>query len=89
MEPLLVITNRGAGTADEESLEAALAVLRQHSSVEVQATSNPGELNSVLHRAGSRPIVASAGLFEPATGFDAHPGEPLAEPSAVDAAGED
>ena len=35
------------------------------------------------------PIVASAGLFEPATGFDAHPGEPLAEPTAVDAAGED
>ena len=35
------------------------------------------------------PIVASAGLFEPATGFDAHTGEPLAEPTAVDAAGED
>jgi hypothetical protein len=35
------------------------------------------------------PIVASAGPFEPATGFDAHPGEPLAEPTAVDAAGED
>jgi Protein of unknown function (DUF3151) len=35
------------------------------------------------------PIVASAGRFEPATGFDAHPGEPLAEPTAVDAAGED
>jgi hypothetical protein len=29
------------------------------------------------------PIVASAGLFEPATGFDAHTGEPLAEPTAV------
>ena len=35
------------------------------------------------------PIVASAGLFEPATGSEAHTGEPLAEPTAVDAAGED
>ena len=61
MEPLLVITNSDAGTADEESLEAALAVLRTHSSVEVQATSNPGELNSVLHRAGSRRIVVAGG----------------------------
>ena len=35
------------------------------------------------------PIVASTSLFEPATGFDARTGEPLAEPTAVDAAGED
>ncbi|HEX5089501.1 MAG TPA: diacylglycerol kinase family protein [Nocardioides sp.] len=61
MDPLLVITNSAAGTADQESLEKALAILRSHTSVEVQATSNPGELNSALHRAGSRRIVVAGG----------------------------
>jgi YegS/Rv2252/BmrU family lipid kinase len=61
MDPLLVITNSDAGTADEESLQTALSVLRSHTSVEVQATSNPGELNSALHRAGSRRIVVAGG----------------------------
>ena len=61
MEPLLVITNSDAGTADEESLELALAVLREHVSVEVQATGDPGELDGVLHRAGSRRIVVAGG----------------------------
>ena len=60
-EPLLVITNSGAGTADEESLEQALAVLREATSVEVQATGDPGELDGVLHRAGSRRIVVAGG----------------------------
>jgi YegS/Rv2252/BmrU family lipid kinase len=36
-------------------------VLREHTSVEVQATSNPGELDGVLHRAGSRRIVVAGG----------------------------
>lgn len=61
MDPLLVITNSDAGTADDESLKAAMAVLREHASVEVQATSNPGELDGVLHRAGSRRIVVAGG----------------------------
>ena len=61
MDPLLVITNSDAGTGDEESLQKALRVLRSHTSVEVQATSNPGELNSALHRAGSRRIVVAGG----------------------------
>jgi diacylglycerol kinase (ATP) len=61
MDPILVISNRDAGAADEESLHQALAVLRSHTSVEVQATSNPGELNSALHRAGSRRIVVAGG----------------------------
>lgn len=61
MDPLLVITNSDAGADDEESLEQALAVLRAHTSVEVQATSDPGELNSALHRAGSRRIVVAGG----------------------------
>jgi diacylglycerol kinase (ATP) len=61
MDPLLVITNSDAGTTDETSLLRALTVLREHVSVEVQATSNPGELDGVLHRAGSRRIIVAGG----------------------------
>ncbi len=60
-EPLLVITNSEAGTSDEENLERALSVLRKHRSVEVEATSEPGELDGVLHRAGTRTIVVAGG----------------------------
>ena len=56
-----MITNSDAGTADEETLDEALGVLREHTSVEVAATSNPGELDGVLHRAGSRRIVVAGG----------------------------
>jgi hypothetical protein len=35
------------------------------------------------------PIVASTAFSTPATEFEAHAGEPLAAPTAVDAAGED
>lgn len=61
MDPLLVIRNAEAGTADEERLDAALAVLRERASVEVASTSRPGELDGVLHRAGSRRIVVAGG----------------------------
>ncbi|WP_202387864.1 diacylglycerol/lipid kinase family protein [Nocardioides flavescens] len=61
MDPLLVITNSDAGTADDETLAAALAVLRERCSVEVTATSDPGELDSALHRAGGRRIVVAGG----------------------------
>ncbi|MBA2954678.1 diacylglycerol kinase [Nocardioides sp. MAH-18] len=56
-----MITNAEAGTADEERLGAALGVLRAHASVEVASTSRPGELDGVLHRAGSRRIVVVGG----------------------------
>ncbi|WP_244930309.1 diacylglycerol kinase family protein [Nocardioides sp. W7] len=61
MDPLLVITNNGAGPSDEEPLERALAVLREQASVEVVGTSNPGELDGALTRAGSRRIVVAGG----------------------------
>ncbi|MGH3347031.1 MAG: diacylglycerol/lipid kinase family protein [Nocardioides sp.] len=61
MESCLVITNEGAGTADQESLDRAVAVLSDRSSVEVVGTSNPGELDGVLHRAGTRRIVVAGG----------------------------
>lgn len=61
MDPLLVITNQGAGTSDQETLGLALAILRSSASVEIAATKNPGELDGVLHRAGSRRIVVAGG----------------------------
>ncbi len=61
MDPLLVITNKDAGTADQETLELALEILRARTSVEVAATSDPGELDGVLQRAGSRRIVVAGG----------------------------
>ncbi|MFN3340978.1 MAG: diacylglycerol kinase family protein, partial [Dietzia sp.] len=61
MEPILVITNSDAGTSDREQLDAALAILREHVSVEVAETSNPGELDGVLHRAARRRLVVAGG----------------------------
>jgi diacylglycerol kinase (ATP) len=61
MDPLLIITNSDAGSADQGNLEAALAVLRAGASVEVAAPANPGELDGVLHRAASRRIVVAGG----------------------------
>lgn len=61
MRSLLVITNADAGTSDEERLDTALGILRQEASVEVARTSNPGELDGVLHRAGGRIVVVAGG----------------------------
>jgi diacylglycerol kinase (ATP) len=61
VDPLLVIVNADAGTAAEETLEEGLEVLRARTSVEVARTSRPGELDGVLHRAGSRRIVVAGG----------------------------
>jgi YegS/Rv2252/BmrU family lipid kinase len=58
---LLVITNADAGTSDEETLATALEILREDASVEVAKTSNPGELDGVLHRAGGRTVVVAGG----------------------------
>ena len=61
MDPLLLITNSDAGSHDAENVDKALAVLREAADVEVCSTSNQGELDSVLHRRGSRPIVVAGG----------------------------
>ncbi|HWJ83027.1 MAG TPA: diacylglycerol kinase family protein [Nocardioides sp.] len=60
-EPLLVITNSDAGTSDDGPFSAALRILAERTSVEVAATGAPGELDSVLHRAGSRRIIVAGG----------------------------
>jgi diacylglycerol kinase (ATP) len=61
VEPLLLISNAEAGTTDSENVEKALSVLRGSADVEVCATSNPGELDGVLHRRGSRRVVIAGG----------------------------
>jgi YegS/Rv2252/BmrU family lipid kinase len=61
VDPILLITNADAGTSDAESIDRALAVLRASTDVEVCATSNPGELDGVLHRRGSRRVVVAGG----------------------------
>lgn len=61
MHPLLLIANAEAGGGERDALEIALGVLREETDVEVTRTSNPGELDGVLHRAGSRRIVVAGG----------------------------
>jgi len=61
VDPLPLVTNSEAGTADAERLETALTVLRAATDVEVASTSNPGELDGVLHRSASRRIVVAGG----------------------------
>lgn len=61
MTDLLLITNADAGSSDEETLESALAVLREGGAVEVAATSSPDDLDDVLADAGERTIVVAGG----------------------------
>jgi diacylglycerol kinase (ATP) len=61
VEPVLLICNPAAGTADDESLEQALTVLRTVTDVEVVQTTNPGELDGALHRRGGRQLVVAGG----------------------------
>jgi diacylglycerol kinase (ATP) len=61
VDPLLLITNSAAGSADEANLDRALSVLRDATDVEVAATANPGELDGVLHRRGGRRVVVAGG----------------------------
>lgn len=57
MDPLLVISH----DADDPDLATALEVLRARTSVELATADNPGELDGILHRAGSRPVVVAGG----------------------------
>ncbi len=61
MEPLLLIANAEAGGGERDALDIALGVLREEADVEVTRTSNPGELDGVLHRAGGRRLVVAGG----------------------------
>ena len=61
MDPLLCIANADAGSTDDANLQRALEVLRGATDVEVCSTSNPGELDGVLHRRGGRQVVVAGG----------------------------
>ncbi|HEY6933271.1 MAG TPA: diacylglycerol kinase family protein [Marmoricola sp.] len=61
MDPLLMITNADAGSSEEQTLQVALDVLCEHTSVEVCTTKDPGELDGALQRSGTRPIVVAGG----------------------------
>ncbi|MGY1714657.1 diacylglycerol/lipid kinase family protein [Geodermatophilus sp. SYSU D01106] len=58
---LLVVVNRGAGSAGEERLARALEVLRRGAGVEVAVTGSPGELDDVVAARGARRLVVAGG----------------------------
>ena len=61
MDSILLLTNVQAGSADDERLAAAVAVLRTSATVEVCATSRQGQLDDVLDSLGRRPLVVAGG----------------------------
>ena len=61
MDPLLSSPTPTPAVPSADALEVALGVLREDADVEVATTSNPGELDGVLHRAGCRSIVVAGG----------------------------
>jgi len=61
VDPILLITHARAGGGSDRAVDDATAVLREHADVEVNQTSNPGELDGVLQRAGGRTLVVAGG----------------------------
>ena len=61
MQELLVVLNRNAGTADDNSVEAALAALRTGADVTVAATADQAELDEVVRGRGDRRLVVFGG----------------------------
>lgn len=61
MRRVLLITNATAGSADEAAVEAALAVLREHATVEVAATSDLADLSAALSERADREVVIAGG----------------------------
>jgi len=61
VDSILLLTNVQAGSADDEKLGAAVAVLRTSATVEVCVTSRQGQLDDVLDRLGRRQLVVAGG----------------------------
>ncbi len=61
MEGLLLISNAGAGTNEDEAIAEALDVLRERYDVEQVATEDEDELEGVLRDAGDRVVVVAGG----------------------------
>jgi YegS/Rv2252/BmrU family lipid kinase len=61
VEPLLLVANADAGSADDEQVGAALRVLSAGFDVEVCATSGPGDLRDALAASSAATVVAAGG----------------------------
>jgi diacylglycerol kinase (ATP) len=61
VDSILLLTNVQAGSADDEKLGAAIAVLRTSATVDVRTTSRQGELDDVLNDVGRRQLVVAGG----------------------------
>ena len=61
MDSILLLTNVQAGSADDEKLGAAVALLRASATVEVCVTSRQGQLDDVLNSLGHRQLVVAGG----------------------------
>jgi YegS/Rv2252/BmrU family lipid kinase len=61
VNPLLVVTNAAAGSADDERVAAAVAVLREGTDVREESCSDPADLDRVLDSTGSRTLVVVGG----------------------------
>jgi diacylglycerol kinase (ATP) len=61
VDSILLLSNVQAGSADDEKLGAAVAVLRTSATVDVRTTSRKGELDDVLNHLGRRQLVVAGG----------------------------
>jgi YegS/Rv2252/BmrU family lipid kinase len=61
VNPLLVVTNASAGSADDERVAAAVAVLRHATDVREESCSDPADLDHVLDDAEDRTLVVVGG----------------------------
>jgi hypothetical protein len=61
VDSILLLTNVQAGSADDEKLDAAVAVLRASATVELYVSSGPDEIDDMLDRLGHRRLVVAGG----------------------------
>jgi diacylglycerol kinase (ATP) len=61
VERIVLVANAGAGTHEEQALEAALGVLRGSSDVEVAETATADELDALCERVEERAVVVAGG----------------------------
>jgi diacylglycerol kinase family enzyme len=61
VQRILVVLNRGAGTADDDAVQAALEVLRAGADVAVAATGDAAELDAAVASAAGRRVVVLGG----------------------------
>jgi YegS/Rv2252/BmrU family lipid kinase len=61
LKRLLVVTNAAAGTADEENVAAALAVLRGGADVRVEECADPADLAALIEARDGRRVVVAGG----------------------------